>query len=469
MLSRIESLELGKRVKIYRKCIETFLSSKYVRSETRTIEGIIFSYEDLLNVCYYVVPIYGTKREIDKFYSMYDVSHLSLDEEMINSISVDRLRYVYDYMEQNYNNRDNIKVLAKKLKVRITDIPNMAREYAIDYLKYNYMDYNWHILCKKRNNIKAKMSYWMLFDLLLLFNDEKDIISIVDYSSVDIGNYNLKKINSYINANHNDKSLEEQSLIFDEIRKKFDLYLKSKRLKENQFIIEKQDEELCKAREFLEQYVNTSKNYKYMVEYCRAICVSENSLGSMLDVLKNSNLEYDRILYGLCMKKIEEDRQIGSSDVNYTARIISYFVLNGVITDDGVRDFDLIDFYSLTDLSIKEIGMSCQKILQRDDYIKVKKFLNVSDNLNRTLMNSKKAVDFDIEFDCKKDSDGFPIVGTGRRLTEEERGRILDLFSEYNIPLYLFKIAIDRLKKGVKIEDLVVNYNYDVKKKIRRN
>ena len=115
----------------------------------------------------------------------------------------------------------------------------------------------------------------------------------------------------------------------------------------------------------------------------------------------------------------------------------------------------------------REITVACEKILDKNDYIKIRKFFVASDKLKNTLMNSKKAVDLDIEFDCQKDSDGFPIAGTGRKLTEDERYQILDLFDKYNIPLYLFKIAIDRIKKGIKVDDLVVNTKEKIK--IKKN
>ena len=310
------------------------------------------------------------------------------------------------------------------------------------------------------------MSYNMLFDLLLSFNDKKDIVYIIDYSNVDIHNYRETKITSYVDLYHGDKSLSEKKEIYYDIKKKFDLYMEVREKRKNLDKYISNMNTLNKAREFLRDYVNASKSYKHMSDYCRDIGVKSCLLGDNLAIIKNSNFNSDKKLYDLCLKKINNDKLVGTTDINYIANIISEYILHGIHTKNGVRDFDLIDYYSLTNYSIKEVVSACESMLKKEDYVKVRKFFNVCERLKKTLMNSKKAVDLDIEFDCKKDDDGFPIAGTGRKLSEEERNEILELFNEYDIPLYLFKIAVDRIKNGINVNDLVINRE-EIKKKIK--
>ena len=220
---------------------------------------------------------------------------------------------------------------------------------------------------------------------------------------------------------------------------------------------------LEKAREFLNNYINSQKSYKYQIEYCRKLGVRHDMLKSELYILSKSGLASDKELYDLCIEKINNDNEIGSSDVNAVAFVIADYIINGVNSDGRIRNFDLIDYYTLTNVNYNEICKSLEKKLERKDYVKIKRFFAANDKLCKFLMNSKKAVDLDIEFNCKKDKDGFPIAGTGRKLTEEERIEILNLFDRYNIPLYLFKVAIDRIKNDVKINDIIIKN----KKKVR--
>ena len=169
MLEKIEELSLEKRAKIYRKCIETVLAKDYVVGCPCVIDDIVFSYDQLISVCYYVIPVYGNSNEQKKFYNKYGMSLIVLDEEVKDKIYVDRLKYIYDFREDNFSKNDKLKEFASNMRIRITDIKSLAREYATSYLRISKKEYDWHIFKRSRDNISAKMTFSMLFDLLLNF------------------------------------------------------------------------------------------------------------------------------------------------------------------------------------------------------------------------------------------------------------------------------------------------------------
>ena len=149
MIERIQGFNLEKRIRIYRKCVEIILSKAYKRGNPVIIEGLEFSFNDLLDVCYYIVPVYGSNAEQVMFFNMYGTSNYVLDDDMIDNVFLDRILYIYNYREKNCKNANKMKKLARMLNIRITDIVPLAREYAVNYLNYDIKDYDWHIFCKK--------------------------------------------------------------------------------------------------------------------------------------------------------------------------------------------------------------------------------------------------------------------------------------------------------------------------------
>ena len=324
-------------------------------------------------------------------------------------------------------------------------------------MRISKKEYDWHIFKRSRDNISAKMTFSMLFDLLLNFDDKDEIIYLIDYSNVEILSSPREKINSYIKQNYFELSEKEKRQIYDTLISKIEIYKESRKEKENLYLKSVKEESLKSARDIMFEFVGNKISYGSIREYCDDNDISYSYFINKLNILEKSENEDDVVLYKLCREKIEADRKKGST-YNYSlARIIADYIINGIPTDNGLREFDLIDYYSLTDVNLRNVLTESKQFLSKSEVRKFGAIVSNNERLKKSILTSKNGFNFDIEFDCQKDKDGFPIPGTGRRVTDEEKENIISLFEKYNIPVYLFRIAIERIKKGVPVDDVLAD------------
>ena len=465
MLEKIEKLSLEEKVKIYRKCIDVILSKDYIVGSNCLIDGLEFSFNDLINVCYYVVPIYGNVGEQRNFFNRYGLSLTVIDDEIQDKIYVDRLKYIYNFRENNFSKKEELKKFAKDMKIRMIDIKRLACVYATSILKINKKEYDWHILKKSRDNINAKMSYSMLFDLLLNIDDEDDVIYLIDYSNVNVLVNKNEKINSYIKDQCDDLSVEEKRQIYILLNKKIDMYKVIKENIRNKNKESIKEELLTKARNLILDYINNKYSYVSISEYCKDNNVDYSEFSNRLKQLSESKNKDDVVLYNLFKEKFDKDRKNGSTNNYNIAKTISDYIINGIVTENGVREFDLLDYYSLSNVNLRNILAESKQFLSKENIVKFSKIVSSNERLKKSILTSKNSLNSNIEFDCKKDKDGFPIPGTGRRITDDEKLLIVNTFEKYNIPMHLYNVAIDRIKNGVEVDDLLVDRIDTVKKK----
>lgn len=110
-------------------------------------------------------------------------------------------------------------------------------------------------------------------------------------------------------------------------------------------------------------------------------------------------------------------------------------LVNGVLTDNGVRPFDLIDFYmNFKKISTLAIPYLYGSFLSRRETTMITNFLAKTNYCS--FINVEDFLNSKVEINCQKDQNGFPIKGTGTILKREELQEILDFLVENDVPLY---------------------------------
>jgi len=110
-------------------------------------------------------------------------------------------------------------------------------------------------------------------------------------------------------------------------------------------------------------------------------------------------------------------------------------LVNGVLTDNGVRPFDLIDFYmNFKKIPTLAIPYLYGSFLSRRETTMITSFLAKTNYCS--FINVEDFLNSKVEINCQKDQNGFPIKGTGTILKREELQEILDFLVENDVPLY---------------------------------
>ena len=131
---------------------------------------------------------------------------------------------------------------------------------------------------------------------------------------------------------------------------------------------------------------------------------------------------------------------------------ILQFIQNGIEKNGVLSKFTLLDyFYYFGSFGIHDTNLSLLKISQKDKHILRKFFLPLSKAVH---LSEEKALTSTYEFHSQKDKNGFPILGTGKVLTQGELKDIVHFFEETQIPMLdlLFSLAAREYVNGTLYE-----------------
>ena len=417
MMHMLEKIDLERRVSIYSKCIFIAVNNNYKKDVMYNLEGIKFSYNDIVNICHYVIDSYGNDKEKRKYRDLYKDMDIVIDKDYANKLYYERLGYIYEIKKKYGSNNKNIKEMAKLFKFNVVDINRLCYEYIVDYLKFDKLEYEWfmYLIGKKNNKVKVKMSFSMLLELLCKFDNKEDIVDIIDYSGYNIRIDSFSKINSYIKLKCSDKSELEKMVINEELTNKLKLYMKVKGY--NDEVIDKEQV----VRNFIES------DYYYVSDFCKSIGMNNSTFESRVNYVMKNN----RKLYDMYLIKVSKGYSNNMNDDGYIYRMICYWIVNGY----NDRQIDLLDLFSIPGFNYRKLEIVAVYCLNRNDYVKVCSFIK------------KSKIDLDKLFIEK---DNFVI-------DDKNIDYIKTILSKYNIDESLASIGVRRLFCGVKLDDLVIN------------
>lgn len=466
MFEEIQKLKLEERIKIYRSLIEISLSKDFTNTKKYKIAKLEFSFEDVIIITRYAILVYGNYLETKNYYKKFGVTTTPKNIGLIDDMRSERQKYIYDFNEQHGTDKKACQKFASDLNISLNDIKTIAKDYATSYLKIPAEEYHWNNFVRGRKDkrtIKAKMPYTTLFDLLLMFFEEEDIMHIIEYSKVDmnkIRNELSVHLDSYMRyKNSGSKELKQ------EIVKRLQIYynIKDKELQlQNK---EKKDEQLQQlintATKTITNSINSDYNAYNDAQYARYLNMPEEVYRKYMKIVE----KYNPSLYKEYLMKLESNKETVKRKRQEIGKIVSYYLKYGVEYNGTIRNFDLIDFYALSEYNIKDICSECSQILDKEDYIKMARLRSANSQFINNQVVTQRIFVGELEVGCQKDSKGLPIKGTGRKITKEDMEYMKEVFNKYNIPLGLYKVAFDRLKNGVDIGDIAFIYQTDKKNK----
>ena len=469
MFEEIEKLKLEEKISIYRKLVEISVKKEFPNNDLYIIGNLRLNSNDIIEITRYAILIYGNYKEIQKYYKKFGLTTISKDVNQLDKMKNDKAKYIYYFNKQYGSDKKECQKLAKNLGITLIDIKLISKDYAVSYLKTPKQEYDWENYVrgmKNNNEIKARMSYITLFDLLLKFEDKKDIIDIIEYSNVEM-NKIRRELEMHLDTYMRTKNLTDETTK-QELQEKLSIYYneekRRKQVEQKEKEAKQKTTKIGKAIITVTKCINSDYPAISNIDFANHLQITKESLNRYISIVQRTNpelyKEYKAKIEANAKAKIEEKQEIG--------KIVAHYLKYGVETEQGLRKFDLIDYYALTEYNIKEICSVSSNVIPREEYIEMAKLRVTNTTLkNHQIVTSRLFVG-DIEVGCQKDSQGLPIKGTGRKITQQDFDEIKKVYKKYNIPKELYKVALERIKNGIDLEDIALTRN-DIEKKKKRH
>ena len=272
-----------------------------------------------------------------------------------------------------------------------------------------------------------------LYERVLACNNKEEIIDICN-SSIQVFSSNY--FYDYVVLYHEDtleetlQSLKDKMAIYNEYKKE----LRSKIHKNVEAV--KRDDRIQNARPILISFLKS--NCKSLEEFCLNSNMTVSKFKTLLKLFSDEDSLKIRVLEkGDKLNQMEHQMHL----------TIGIQVLNKMKNGMGYRDFDLLDYYEITDIPLEQLFKKIKKDLCVDD---VKLYgLFLSQYQNAKLMNERviqNLLDSKQVIGVKVDSDGKTISNSGREITLEEKLFLLDYLKKKNIPFYdeAYRVALSR-------------------------
>lgn len=232
-----------------------------------------------------------------------------------------------------------------------------------------------------------------------------------------------------------DKESEQQDLI-----KKLTIYKEYKQNHNDK----KENDELILSETIVKGFIDS--DFEQLSDYCKNLKISISKFNLFLNIVKEKNTS----LHETCMNKIN---YLENKKIEYLillSKTILDKIKNGILEQGQLREFDLLDYYFITNIDRIIILKTITKYLPEEtkNYVSfLRKYLRptlLTEKQIKLLLNNKQIVDVLV------DSKGNPIIGTGREVTIQEKELVINYLKENNIPIIddVYSIALNRYLKG---------------------
>lgn len=375
---------------------------------------------------------------------------LSKDDEVVyklwrNDIEKEIvLKYIYDTWQVK-----DTSDIASQFGFNNEKIMRLLKEYALDNLKMSSSE--WQELKdeikirksrnKKRENLENLTGNPKFLWRLINTNSYEEIIMLLDDVDDLVGLRN--SIHDYLIIYHDSN---EYNKYRDIINSKLSFYAAYQKEKIKQYkddeASRRELEGLPNAEKLIIAFVESDYNsVRKFIENCKVIdnviLNSDKNFEESLILVK----KYNGPLYNRYKEKIEKHRQKNYIImVNQILTIIS-LLKNGIVENDVKRPFDIVDYFRFTKLTLYNIlnvakNMEKRKIIDSKSYSLLGRFCR--NNLEAEKM---KYSDIELilsekeEFNCQKNSKGYPISGTGEVISYEIKEKCIYYLVNNNLPI----------------------------------
>lgn len=346
----------------------------------------------------------------------------------ISNCDKEKMNYMFDLIDSYMNEKSNFYSLIYNLVKKNNILYDDLRVYAKYVNSYCY-DYN----TKSVPNFKMKSVYNFrkMYDLYRkILTDSKFVVDLCKGNNEKFVSFTcyVKVMNGVTPKNLN------RSLSYfkndDDVKKFIDKYYNYYSKNEERKHIQKQNEYFEHAYIVIRNYIDG--NYKDIKEYCSSIKSAPSTIESYVGLMKEAN---DPIYVQYCNLENTKNEANLKYMHNCIDTVLSY-IRNGIEEDGAIRKFNLLDYYSYTNVSFKELKNSARKYLT-DSKDLTALSLFISKYEDDKIINEKNINEiFDIKdiILCEFDSDG-NITNPGYEITADDKKEILRLLNEKNIPL----------------------------------
>lgn len=357
------------------------------------------------------------------------------------------LEYVYKFCQDNQYMQDKIEKLAELLELSTETIRKYAKKYALTYLGLTEEQYNEQK--QKYTQIKMKKIYQrrqtkikQVYEQLLKTNAIEEIVSIIENSQVELIQIRERVTDFVIVHKDNDEKIEK------EIKHKIKMYLEYKMEQKNKEIEElnkkENAEKLPRAIKLISIFLNDRNNIS-IEEYCKIKNTSIDTFNEYVEILKNNDSE----LYYLYLKKIELLQNQTLNNNLEKIKLIILYIKNGIEEYGQVRDFDIIDYFTIFDIKLDKILKMAKDHFSKEDYIVLAKFVdkNISGIKNSAIFVNQVMKD---KIVIRNENKALRVF-TEEILEEETKKDIIDYLKEHNVPINIktFNTALKRYKQGI--------------------
>ena len=368
------------------------------------------------------------------------------------------LKYIYDAWLNTKLTKQN---LCDMFHIQNDKLNELLFMYERDYLKMSFEEGQTRDFAAIKHSDYSRGKASVVLDKLLKLKSVDEIVNIIDSSGLS-SSYLRQTIHNHL-VTHVLGDYDEHKAILDNALDQYSAYKakerKEKRASDKEKILQKYVEEtLPNANKLVEEFINS--NYDDVQSFIEA---NEINLDAILDGVQVFNKclelvkEYNEELYKKYREKVDGKRAQNYAIIIEGIKKIIRLLKDGVVENDIKRPFDLIDYYQITKLSFDNILKIAKSILQQKsisskDYGLLAEFTKVNKSGEKTVYSDIKIIlNEKQEINCEKDSEGYPISGTGEVVSEELKNKLIGYLNQINSPINYrtYKIVFNRYKNGL--------------------
>lgn len=341
------------------------------------------------------------------------------------------LKGLYEEIEKNNCSIEFIKEISDEFHIRNIKCIEYYKEYVLNYLNIS------------EDDLTENQRY-------LVFATQADLFRIGDINTRNvirkiIESNSLDEIDTAVNESGLEKNyilskfriykkfykVEDQKNFY----KKYELYLKDQKVKrydtiKENFVKDKYNNELKTAEKIITSFLD-NKTLSFD-EFLEVKNITKETFNNYLNALKMYNKE----LYNRYNDSISKKEQESEDNISLEIKLLEEGILNGYEENGLKREFDIIDYLTITKIPTTKIGkfdLSKINSKARMELHRIKnnfKYINKEDKRElKNILETTKIVG------VKFDKNGSTIPGSGRTITDEEKNNLIDYLREREIPV----------------------------------
>lgn len=349
------------------------------------------------------------------------------------------LKSIYEYSLENNFSLESTKKLALQLNISNTRYLELIKLYMKEYLKKTEEETNeitksnlnrWDQMRAQNVNIQS------IFTNIINSNSSEEIDEILNKVGYNFSH--LKELFSLYKFHFTNEQID----IFEQ---KVNDYNNYRKIRREQRKDERLKEKIEKVKKYIEIYINSSD--KFLEDLLIEWNLTEEEFESYIRFIKRvDNDTYIKYLEHHNIKQREKEEKR-----NKDFKELFHDFINGCQDDGRIRQFDILDYFSSTNISLKEFLKSHAGKLDKDTYFKLRKFVNCNKYASIDAPGDIKYIMSEIlRVDVEKDDEGNLIPDSGRLILDSEKENIINYLKDNNFPVnkYTYRAVLKRYLNG---------------------